>query len=96
MSLEYRNGRPSLRRSVRIGTRVTSEYICSGPAAEFLDFAAAVARAGSCSMAAQEKIVLAELAELERRALERAVARLTAAGYHRDARGKWRKKRRAT
>jgi hypothetical protein len=90
------NGRRYYVQKLRRGRHVTSRYIGSGPQAESL--AAEVARqAAKREVWRQEKAVLSA-AEAEIAAFSAQVERLleealSAAGYHKPARGRWRKKR---
>jgi hypothetical protein len=101
LALIYRNGRPRLQRSVRIGGRVTSRYVASGPLAELLDAQTRrlrIAEAGCRGVPPVDPEERKRLDELER-ALDALVAdarglahaALAAAGYHQHKRGEWRR-----
>jgi hypothetical protein len=100
---ERRNGRQFYYQSVRVGGRPTRRYLCRGEAAQAA--AADVERRRADRQATAQKLVderdqaatldqpLADLCRLTDLLL---TAALTDAGYHRQDRGPWRKKRHVT
>ena len=99
MGLIYRDGRPYLYRSKRMGGRVTSEYVASGESAVLIAQMEAIERGERDD---QRDKIRAELAALEadeshlldyfNRVEDLARAALYAAGFHRPKR-EWRRRR---
>jgi hypothetical protein len=101
MGLESHDGNIYLYKKVRRGGRPTSEYVARGKTAVALDRAARMIREARASARAATRDVIAADLERERlieayfQAVEEACrAALESAGYHRHARGAWRRRRR--
>ena len=87
-------------RSVRQGDRVMRQYVGTGPSAEAAARADRLRRGASEAARAAMRLALSEIAEADAQvravcdAAETAVrAALISAGYHRHARGAWRRRR---
>lgn len=87
-------------RSERVGNRVVRTYFGTGPSADFAALADHHRRARRAAHAAQRRLALTELATADacvatlcQAAETAASAALLAAGYHRHARGAWRRRR---
>jgi hypothetical protein len=100
MAWELRNGQSYYYRSVRLGTRVTKEYVGSGYAgtlAEARDVGERRARAAERERAAADREQLAALEsatrEVESRSELLLAALLMTAGYRHHDRGEWRRRR---
>jgi hypothetical protein len=104
MAIAWVNGRPYLRRSVRRGGIVTSQYLGSGEAARLLAFLHAERRQGAeegtrrgrasdAAEAAGLDAAAAAVAGVADAARSAAHEFLAAVGFHRHDRGAWRRRR---
>ncbi len=100
MAIVYRNGRPYLYRSIRRGSRVTSQYLGRGKDALLINALEVIEREDRENERHQERIERQQLDDLEQsldelaeQARTLAGEALSAAGYRQHHRGEWRKRR---